>query len=215
MKFKSILLISLFFITTNVFAINDCTNSEMKRLKELANNVKINYDYEIDEEIEKRTIAGYFYVQINNLNNDLQIYLKDTSGNLKLYSKSEIEEINFNFNSTEKFYIYSYTDNLCTNKLIKTITIKFPSVNPYYYYNKEKCIEHTDFKYCQEFYQHDLDLDEIDEMYNEYINKNNITDQKTETFNKDYIYIIIASFLIISVVIFIVIKIIKNKKEDI
>lgn len=215
MKYKSILLIGLFFITTNVFAINDCTNNEMKRLNELANNVKITYDYVIDEEIEKRTIAGFFYVQINNLSDDLQIYLKDMSGNLKLYSKDEIEEKDFNFGSTEKFYIYSYTDNLCTNKLIKTITIKFPSVNPYYYYNKEKCIEHTDFKYCQEFLNHDLDLDEIDELYNEYINKNNINDQKTKPFNKNYIYIIIASFLIIIIIIFIVIKIRKNKKEDI
>ena len=214
-RLKIILMIVLFFITTNVFAINDCTNDEMKRLRELANNVKITYDYKIDfESLEDETIIVFYNIKINNLPSDLQIYFQSIDDDeLRVYSKEELESLEFAGSSKEKFYLYSYTNNLCTDELIKRIDVNFKPINPYYYFNKEKCLDNKDFKYCQEFMSiDDMSFAEIDAL----LNKENKTNfDKTQ--NSKY-FILIISVLVIIVVTIIVIKIIvtkkRKKKED-
>ena len=50
-KFIYTLVICLIsFYTTNVFAINECTKEEKSRLQELANNIKIKYDFKLIED---------------------------------------------------------------------------------------------------------------------------------------------------------------------
>ena len=108
-RLKIILMIVLFFITTNVFAINDCTNDEMKRLRELANNVKITYEYTVDDEIiEEETVYVHYNIKVINLSDDLKIYYSGEDNNLRAYSKEEIEDMEFSAGITNKFFIFLY-----------------------------------------------------------------------------------------------------------
>ena len=217
-RLKIILMIVLFFITTNVFAINDCTNDEMKRLRELANNVKITYEYTVDDEIiEEETVYVHYNIKVINLSDDLKIYYSGEDNNLRAYSKEEIEDMEFSAGITNKFYLYSYTNNLCTDELIKTISVKFPVVNSYYHFNKEKCLNNQDFKYCQEFSnEENYSFKEIDKMFDDYLNNGNSNNSnQINKYLTKYIYYIIGIIVLFLVIVIVIIKVKKNKKEDI
>ena len=112
-----------------------------------------------------------------------------------------------------KFSIYSYTTNKCTDNLLKTITIELPYYNDYYYYNKNKCLEHQNFTYCKEFLDtSDITFSEIDKLYDDYLKEDNIVNKITKS--DKFIYIIsgIRILAIVSIVI-IVIKNNKNKRN--
>lgn len=217
-RLKIILMIVLFFITTNVFAINDCTNAEMKRLRELANNVKITYEYTVDDEIiEEETVYVHYNIKVINLSDDLKIYYSGEDNNLRAYSKEEIEDMEFSAGTTNKFYLYSYTNNLCTDELIKTILVEFPVVNSYYHFNKEKCLNNQDFKYCQEFFnEENYSFKEIDKMFDDYLNNGNSNNSnQINKYLTKYIYYIIGIIVLVLVIVIVIIKVKKNKKEDI
>ena len=203
----------IYFSYLNVFAIDKCTSSEMARLKELANNVKFNYNHKfemVDEEYHE--IWSSYNFEILNFNNDLKIYVN---------GKDDLIDINTfknrDFSSGEVvFYIYSYTNNLCTDELLKKVQIDLPLYNEYYYFNKDKCSEYPEFKFCKEFMNiSDYNFEEIDKEFQEYIKK----EDKNNFINKDNykLYFIIGGFslvLIIGVSILIIIKK-KGKNSDI
>ena len=85
--FKFLFMIFLSFIVINVNALEDCTSSEMKRLTELANNVKVDYSYTIEEsdyqdvlliyDIKIHNLKGHIYYEviILHLNMTLSIFI--------------------------------------------------------------------------------------------------------------------------------------------
>lgn len=210
---KLILMIIMFFTVTNVFAIDNCTNDEMKRLRELANNVKITYDYTLNEQKQidgEYLIFPRYKIKIDNLDNDLKIYFRvDYNGELE-----NVDEIVNDYVIQEgrklNFYIYSYTNNLCTDELLKTINITFPYYNYYYYENKEKCQEYPDFKYCKEFMKVDDDFSKIDKEFNQYIKS--LEPYSITNLNIKWYYFILPVLVIL--VIIVIINIIKKKKRD-
>ena len=79
-KFIYTLVICLIsFYTTNVFAINECTKEEKSRLQELANNIKIQYDYRLREDIidgEVLEVEPIYKLKMLNSNSDLRYEYK-------------------------------------------------------------------------------------------------------------------------------------------
>ena len=207
-------LLLICFGCINVSAIDACTTSEMTRLRELASNVNFSYQYSIEDELESdEKVVGYYKLQVLNLDDDLRIYYRENN-ELEYYTQAEIEEMEFT-SGKKVFYIYSYTDNYCTDEILRTVTVELPVYNPYYHFNKEKCEEYPDFEYCQEFLDiGDLEFFEIDQLFEEYIDTG-IIDLITDS---DYrLYFIIGGVslvLIIAVICFIIVKR-KRKKDDI
>ena len=203
MKKYVFLLIILFllFLNLDVFAIDSCTTSEMQRLKELANNVNFiaEIDYETVENMkieEEKFVSAFYDIKVLNPSSELKIYYEIDG------YKYEVED-NFIESIEEgeiKFYIYAYTANLCVDELIMTKTVELKKLNSYYYYNKEKCQEYSDFKYCQEFYDNDLSFEEIEEEFNEYL-KGNGSNSVFSTRSNYKLYIFIVSILVISIVV--------------
>ena len=116
------------------------------------------------------------------------------------------------YNRHQVFELYSYVDNLCTDELIKKVVVDLPTVNSYYYFNKEKCLENPDFKYCQEFLDiKDISYEEIDKLFQEYIKKD---DNNSSKKNNNYLlYILIGISVAIIITITLVIKHRKNKED--
>ena len=208
----SLLLICFSYI--NVSAIDACTTSEMTRLRELANNVKFNYNYKIEYESEEDEELWMAYsFEILNYNDDLKIYLNDQSN---LIDVNTFQNQEFSRGENITFYIYSYTDNLCTDELLRTIDVKLPVYNTYYYFNKERCEGYPDFEYCKEFMDvSEYSFSEIDEMFQKYVDGDNIIDLITDdNYRLYFIFGGIGLILVIIIVCFIFIKR-KRKKDDI
>lgn len=216
---KKILVFFLFFtLYFNVYAIDNCTSGEMNRLKELAKNVQIKYEYTLNStnhQIEEEIIDPRYRVQILNLDNSLKIYYKST-----YYSQGNLENIedittDYLIQGGDKldFYIYSYTTNLCTDTMLRKITIDFPDYNLYYYENKDKCQKYPEFKYCEEFKDlKDKDFEKIDKEFDNYIKSleiNNIQNNLSK-----YWYLLVGFLLIIIFITVIIIFQKKKKKKD-
>lgn len=213
--FKFLFMIFLSFIVINVNALEDCTSSEMKRLTELANNVKIDYSYTI-EESDYQDVLLIYDIKIHNLNDDLKIYYQVENNSDKILIDNNQPTLEgYGEGETLTFSIYAYTTNRCVNKRLRTITVKLPIYNDYYYINKDKCSEYPDFKYCKEFMDNkELTIEEIDIKFEEYINDLK-KDEIKNHFKINYIYYGLGIIvLIVLVIVIIVLKRQKNKKKD-
>ena len=217
MKYLKICLItlSLFLITSlKVEAYEACTQSEMERLKELAKNVEFKPSYEISYvDDENKNVEVNYKIQIINFDSDLRIeYTSKYEEEDTL--KSDTKEIT-NLADGDKltFKIYSYTTNLCTDEILKTVNVDLPKVNDYYYFNKEKCDDNKDFKYCKEFMNtDDLDFEDIDKEFEEYLNPN-IEELINKMDKKIFIYIGIGvGVIVVGTIVIVCLK--KKKKYD-
>ncbi len=218
---KLIVFVILFFISLNVYAVDvpACTDSEMTRLKEIANNVKFKTNYEIIEASEENHEIEVFYnIEIVNFDKNLKIHYTSKYDTEEEIIKSNTSKIsNMLDGDSVTFKIYSYTTNLCTDEILKTVTVKLPSVNPYYYFNKEKCDNNPNFKYCKEFMDFDADFDTIDKEFEEFLNpSNNNSSGSNEHNNKNNVILWVISgvvlIILVSITTFIIIK--KKKNDD-
>ena len=220
-KYKIILGIIIFMLLLNVkaFDIKECTTEEMNRLKELANQVDFAYEMKIYEDEELSQESVYYKIKVLNFNEDLKLKFKySTSSYYTEISLEQLNEVEFLNGDKLSFAIYSYTDNLCTDEILKTKAVNLPYYNMYYHVNKEKCSEYPEFKYCKENYNiRNLSFEEIDKLFDKYLEENNIEPSKDTPKDKSIfspiLIIIIALVIIVGVAVyFIVIK--KKNKED-
>ena len=152
----------------------------------LNSNADLRYEYKFAEESEKKAIRDYEII-------DLEVYEGDVID----------------------FYIYSYTNNLCTNQFIKKIRVVLPTYNRFYYFNKEDCLEYSDFKYCQEFMDTgNKSYEEIEDLFTEYKNEKNA--KKNDNFIIKYFWYIVGGVLGLGALAFGTIVIVKKvkAKED-
>lgn len=199
-KIKCLILIIIIFSISNVYAIDECTASEMARLKELANNVEIKYDYKIieydeDEDDDDDNIGLEYSVKLYNTSNELKIFAKEFG---------EVKEFNENYENvfyegdSVQFTILAYTPNLCIDEVLKTVNITFPIYNRYYHENKEKCSLYPNFKYCKEFLDtSEIETSTIDKEFEKYINDLNGNIINNKSIPKYIIYIAIGVGIII------------------
>ena len=159
-KLRYLICLFLFVICMDVKAVDTCSTDELARLKELANNVEIKYEYElvkydvedyyIEEYGENYNFEPVFKLKVLNLSDNLKIYFNEDGSDYNKIESQDLETINFFEGNVLKFNIYSYTDTDCTYRNLRNITIKLPFYNKYYYVNKDKCSQYPNFKYCIE-----------------------------------------------------------------
>ena len=189
-----------------------CSFSEIARLKKIASNINISYDYKIVND------DALFEITLVNLNKELYI----TSDNRTYNYKSDVLKIdNYKSGTTVKFYVYP-TDRDCSDELLRTINIVLPKYNSYY--DDEICVGIENYSLYQKWSTHNLSYTEFVKQVNlhkESLNKDVIVDIKQEenssVFNAifqfliDYYYIILIILIITSGIgIYII-----NKKSDI
>lgn len=218
-KFKYLFIIVILSTALNVKAVDKCDSNELNRLKELANKVefKLSYDkveYNDEEYIEyygKPYVEVIYKIQLVNLNDNLVVYYKSSVDNdFKLLNIDEFQ--NKEFPGYEKliFKIYSYVDNSCTHELLLTKNLKFPEYNMFYYINKDKCEQYSEFKYCKEWLdENDInDVDKIEKMFQEYISSHKESNSNKKTFKEYslYIYIGIGVVVLSTVVVLLIIR---------
>ena len=217
MRCKYYLLIIITFMLSlmnNVYA-EDCDSTDIKRLRVLANDVDISYEYNDDiYDNDGFKIYDTYKIVVSNLSDEL--YVIESKTNLDLRSYSVVDgsiTIDRLYSGNKSFKIYSKN---CSNKLLKTYSIKLPKFNNYS--TDPNCEGHEDIEVCQKFYDSsNIDYYEFMEMINNNDNKD-ADDNKSKGENKyikfikdNYIYISIGGGVLI--IIIIVLIILRHKKR--
>lgn len=199
--------------SSNVYAQRYCGKDDMERVKNIANNIKITYEYRNDLEYK-----GLFDVVIEGMSEELVIREKNLNYNLAYGSVKNgiitLEEIS---GGELKFEIYY---EKCSKDPIKVYDLKIPVYN--YLSQNDICkgIDTDKVKECSEWYQGDLTEEELKQVVDDYNNKINGDQEQTDNVNKiinflkeNYIYIV-SAFIVIGISIFVIVVKQKRAKLD-
>ena len=189
-----------------------CSYNEIVRLKKIASNINVSYDY-----IEKNSSVT-FQITLNNLNEEL--YFIDLSNYKKYYyTKDEIKISNYKSGQTVKYAFYPAKSD-CDEKSLHTIRIVLPTYNPYY--KDDVCQGVENYSLCQKWSSHNLSYSNFVEKVNNY--KSSLTvpvppSIEEESNNVSYMQLFIQFLLDYYIVIIIILSlalivILSLKKKD-
>lgn len=213
MKAKYILIsiIAFLLLTPNAYA--RCSQSDILRVKSDANKITIDKE-QIKDSDGKST--GKFNIIITGLTED--IYVKEDNLGLYKYDVTKNGVLTL-YNKEGGNYSFKFYYEICDNKLLKTLNYNLPRYN---YYSESSICEGIDpeqVKECGSWYQGELSKEIIQQKIDEY-NESLKAKEKKEKINKffepikdfitnNYIYIISALTVIITVTIIII----RRKKQ--
>ena len=213
-------LIVFFLFNSNVLAeeMLACTNDELSRVKEIAKKVEINYEYEFKEVNQNGEIIKYpvYSLVATNLNKDIKVLIMDSesSDNYREFKNgSEIMATLKGFNEGERIVvtIKAFTTNLCSGKVVRSVTIKLPYYN--YFSEDELCSKYPEFKYCGEFTDQKICYDDFNNEITKYQNALEKTDNKSlEEDDSNLKAIIVLGVIGLLLITFIIIAAIVIKK---
>lgn len=205
-----ILTIILFiFITPKVNAAM-CTKSEIIKIKEKVNNVKI-------ESVLVNEDSGMFNIKITGLPE--KVYITETTTEQNYSYSSNVDGVITIPRIGGGTYTFKFYYLQCDNQLLRTQSITVPYYN---YYSKNKLCDNIpveEVKECDEWYQGEVTKELLTQKINEY-NEKLKQEQKANRFKniintiKDFmmnylIYIVIA----LAIIIIVPVIIIRNKKR--
>lgn len=164
----------LLFNSINVVSADACDNDDIKRLKVIAENVEITYQYNDNiYDSDGFMIYDTYKVFINNMTDELYVYESKTDTDLSGYSiKDGLITIDRMYSGKKSFKIYS---KAC-DKVLKTKYVTLPKFN--YYYTDPNCKGRDDLEVCEKFY--DSSNLEYSEFYNIILNYENDNDKVDE-----------------------------------
>ena len=203
----------------NVYALNECTSSELQRLRELANNVSFTYEYKKEEYLEEDTYTvktAYYSVTAHNLSDELTVRLKND--NSLVFTKEKPTLNNFLNGSLVQIELVAYTKNLCSGRVIVTKNVELPYWNKYS--EREECNLYPEFKYCSEFGRYNITDEEFLSELEKYKGKDekepdtNLEENSLTKFFGDYGLYFLGGLGGVIVIAFLIVFILKKRKKD-
>ena len=173
-RLKYLLIILALFLIPNTIKAEECSVSEMSRLKKIASNITSKYEY-----TESIPDEGYgsvkFKFTISNVTSD--IYLTGLAGYYDQYGNAAINYYypnkdnqiiveNQQDGKSYAFMVYGNTPN-CKDDYITKIYITAPDYNEFYIHDLCKGIE--DYKFCQKWVKTSYSEEEFERVVKKYI----------------------------------------------
>lgn len=198
-------LIALFYID-NAFAL--CSNSEKALYKKIVSNINVSYDYQMFY------TKPIFDITFSNVVN---VYMTDDKG-YKYYPDSNNQVFLKGRNAGENIRVNFYSNASCIGDQIGSLYAQTPTYN--YFYNLAVCENAREYSLCQKWVKHGLsEADFIKNVKNYIEERDSKSDAPIKTkfsifefilslFSNIWFYVIL-----IPIVIFVVIKLIKRKKD--
>ena len=189
----------------------ECSDSEMIRLSNIANNINVSYTY---DEIKKT-----FNLKFVNLTSE--VILRDNSNSKNYNINGELTISNY-LSGRYKFNIYN-NSKMCESEILITKYIELPYLNRYYMNKKCKGIE--DYSYCNKWINTQLSFERWNENVDLYLHnlketKKEIKENKDSIFDKirktivdiysNYYYIVLP----VMIGVLIIIIIVKRRKDN-
>ena len=218
-KILFIFITFLLLLSVNVHADDTCTKEELARLKELAEKVEINYDYEFKEVKQNGEILKYpiFSLTATNLNRELKVliienYLEQKYKEFKDGDKTTATIKDFKEGDKINITIKAFVPNKCSGKTVGSKTIKIPYYNKYS--EEELCSHFPESKYCSEFTEKIVTLNEFNNEMIKYMENQKvepeINDEKNDSWSS---LVIIATIIGVLIIIIVIATIIVKKRR--
>lgn len=201
MRYKKILFIIICcFVYTSSVSADLCDKEHIKELKELANQVEINYEYiDYTEEIKNNTEGEYplnsYLVSVNLISSELYIkynnydyyYTNDNNGLIEFVVNSG--KVNLTINS-----------DTCAGYKLRNVSLNLPKFNTYSYRSECKELSEYELDICDPWYQGTINDNYFYNIVNKYLNvpeKKETFIDKVIKFYNDYQLIIVGSVLLL------------------
>lgn len=148
-KIIIVILITIFLVPINIYAMPLCTSKIFSELKNKAYKVTFEKEFKKDENGD-----AYFEITATNLPEELEIYYAGTT--YKKNTDNEVITINHHFNPGETYTFeinvsYGYT---CVGETAYKRKVTLPKYN--IYSENSACIEYEEFELCNKWYKGDI-----------------------------------------------------------
>ena len=216
----------LIIFSINVYA-DSCSNDELKRLKNIAEQVDITYEYEMKNKVINKEEYVYvdFTIVASNLNKELQVnhendYLQGDYKEFKNDGKNFGRISGFIEGEKVTITIRAYTSNDCSGRILMKKTIKLPYYNYWKIANSTyyMCKNYPEFKYCKELVDDKIEYEKFVDELNKYVSslnvkENNDVSKDTSSDNNYYMIIgIVGGILLVFIIIYVIWK--KQRKNS-
>lgn len=227
---KNIRMLLILTILLCISSINyvyaDCNSEELQKYKDMADNIRISYQYIENDNSESYDEKNLFSFTVSNIPQELKVFESTLSymfQNNDSEQFSSITKDNFSGGSNLKFIFYTTDSTNCPNQKIKVTSVDLPVYNEFS--TDELCEGIEDFKYCHKTIDNKITYEGFKKNVLEYRqNLNNINNDETiqETNNNTNFESIKRIFFekpiipILSILLFItiIIIVIYNKKRS-
>lgn len=193
----------LLLIFINITYADTCDSNDIKRLREIANNVTVGYS--LNQEAVNNNEYDTFDVEVNGLTEDIYIYFDNYPEHIT-YNDTDNGSVVFDYfySGNFKLYIISY---YC-GTVLRTIDLNIPIYNTYSLDDRCKEDKYKDLDICDEWHQWDTFDVDVESYFQDdmVLSKDTVMD-----FFKKYYYII--GIIGVILIIFIILIIIKRRKR--
>lgn len=203
-----ILLFIIMFFNVNVVNADDiCSDEELAREKEIANNISYNYEFIGNKDV----MVSYqtYNVSFTGITDD--VYITDDSNSFYAQSDSDVIQI-----QSGKRNIGIISKN-CSIGRLRTMQIDLPKFNEY---SEEKVCSKEEYKkldYCNPWYQGDIDDDVFEKTISnrklEIDNSNKSFFTKVYDYFSSHLYYTVGGIIVIIIVL--VIIVVRNNRKNI
>lgn len=218
---KVVAILICFFIVDNVQA-ETCSTKELNNLKQLASNIKINYELYDDTYNENHT----YYFNIFATNFGKEFYLVDLDGQdfryMETLEKDGIRNLRIVKEGTDySLVVYTSNETSCPNTKIVTKKVIIPYYNDYS--KREECQGIEEFSLCQKYYDGYIESEEyFKEQVNKYKNgdieepkeeKQSIVGQIITLLSNNLVIVIPIAIVLTLIIVVVIMRIIKSRKR--
>lgn len=210
------LLLILFLFPIKVSA--ECTTERLAELNKMAENINLSYTYEVKEG------GALFKITASNLTKDIYLISEEEGITVTGVNDKTIDK-KFDSGTNLNFVVYS-NDKNCPNKALANKYITLPYYNTYSDYGM--CKEYPEHEYCKRWYDSSkISRSEFEKALADYSDKimddaekttevkdKSFLDSVKEIWNKYSLFIIIGVVFSLIIIVFLLIKIIKNRKSS-
>lgn len=203
-----VLSLVIYFLSFSVVFADTCDSNDVARLKEIAKNVTVTYEY--DRESSSIGVFGNYLVTVNGLTDELYGNFDMGADQKGVFYTEENQgtDVLSVVNGESVLNIYSVN----CEELVRKIKIELPYYNDFSAYPECENISGDDLYVCSEFLDEQISysvfVNEV-KKYNDSIAKKN---EKEESFYK---YVVILGIIILVIVgVVVIFKKIKDNKLD-
>lgn len=190
-KYGLLFIIIMVVFNVKAITLEECTTEKMNALKEIANKMEFNYTYEMKEKDGEK--YPEFTINATGLHEDIKTLIIND-----FYSLDYKEIKNNNGKGTITGYgegetvtitMKAYTPDKCSTKTVAVKQVKLPYYNQFY--DKEFCLTNPNFKYCDEFTDTKITIEQYNREKNKYLEEQKTEEPVTEK-EQDNTFLIIG-----------------------
>lgn len=230
--YKELGLLSLFFfcLFPSLVRADMCSEEEIARLKVLANNISVHYEY-LDADDESldwgNTIPyGYNYaITVSGMSEGISIVSNDSDGYEFDYSDTNDGNVSFYIQDEEGKLTLKFFPSDCSSTLaLRTIDISLPVINSYYYTAECSAIrnQNIDLDVCKKMVSSDVKIKSSDfySIVDKYLvtekDNHSLLDNILSYLSNPYVIVIgiIVFIVLLVVIVFGIIRFIKRRRLD-